>query len=138
MVDLTFRTLGAWGAGKGANLAPAEVDNNFWSLAQAIFDLQNDPAVPNGIASISVSGTQMTITLHDGTVLGPYTLPTLVMRWRGEWQPSTICSADVFTVPNRHPGAGRAHYRHGLRPGSLIPEPGPAGLPDVSARPMPR
>jgi hypothetical protein len=101
MVDLTFRTLGAWGAGKGANLAPNEVDSNFWSLAQEIFALQNNPAVPNGIATITVSGTQMTITLHDGTVLGPYTLPVLTFRWRGEWQASTgYAVLDVVTVAN--------------------------------------
>jgi len=100
-MDLTFRTLGAWGAGKGANLDPNEVDNNFWSLANAIFALQNDPAVPNGIASIAVSGTQMTITLHDGSVMGPYTLPVLTFRWRGEWEPgASYAELDVFTVTN--------------------------------------
>jgi hypothetical protein len=101
MDTLVFRTLGPWGPGKGGNLSAAEVDDNFWALAQAIFDLQNDPATPNGIASIAVSGTQMTITLHDGTVLGPYTLPVLTFRWRGEWLPSTIYEVlDVFTVAN--------------------------------------
>jgi hypothetical protein len=96
---IVFRTLGAWGAGKGANLTASEVDSNFWALAQAIFDLQNNPAVPNGIASISVSGTQMTIYLHDGTALGPYTLPVLTFRWRDEWTPATIYAAlDVVKV----------------------------------------
>jgi hypothetical protein len=99
MVDLTFRTLGAWGAGKGANLEPSEVDSNFWSLAQAIYDLQANPADPIGIATITVSGTQMTITLTDGTVLGPYTLPVLTFRWRGEWTPGTAYAVlDVVTV----------------------------------------
>jgi hypothetical protein len=101
MDPLVFRTLGAWGAGKGANLLAGEVDSNFWALAQAIFDLQNDPAVPNGIATITVSGTQMTIVLHDGTVLGPYTLPVLTFRWRDEWTPSTPYAVlDVFKVTN--------------------------------------
>jgi hypothetical protein len=68
-------------------------------LAQAIFELQNDPAVPNGIAAISVDGTQMTITLQDGTVLGPYTLPVLTFRWRDEWTPSTMYAVlDVVKV----------------------------------------
>jgi hypothetical protein len=101
MDPIVFRTLGPWGAGKGANLAPGEVDSNFWALAQAIFDLQNDPAVPNGIAAITVSGTQMTITLMDGQVLGPYTLPVLTFRWRDEWLPGTIYAAlDVVKVTN--------------------------------------
>jgi hypothetical protein len=93
MDPIVFRTLGPWGAGKGANLLPNEVDSNFWALAQSIFDLQNDPAVPNGIAAITVSGTQMTITLMDGQVLGPYTLPVLTFRWRDEWLPATIYAA---------------------------------------------
>lgn len=102
MTTLTFRTLGAWGAGKGANLEAVEVDNNFWNLAQDIFALQNNPAVPNGIATIAVSGTQMTITLHDGTVLGPYTLPVLTFRWRDEWQPNTSYAVlDVVKVTNQ-------------------------------------
>jgi Chaperone of endosialidase len=99
MDTIVFRTLGAWGAGKGANLLPSEIDSNFWSLVQAIVDLQNNPALPVGIASISVAGTQMTITLTDGTVLGPYTLPVLTFRWRDEWTPTTLYAVlDVFKV----------------------------------------
>lgn len=98
-MDLTYRTLGAWGPGKGSNLQPSEVDSNFWAIAQAIVDLETNPAVPNGIESISVSGTQMYITLTDGTVMGPFTLPVLTFRWRGEWQPNTsYAELDVFTV----------------------------------------
>src|SRR5262245_59101822 len=99
MPDLTFRGIGPWGAGKGANLTAPEIDGNFWSLAQAIYDLENNPQVPNGIAAITVSGTTMTITLHDGTVMGPYELPVLTFRWRGEWQPTTAYAVlDVVTV----------------------------------------
>jgi hypothetical protein len=98
MVDITYRTLGPWGSGKGANLQPSEVDANFYSLATAIVDLINNPESPNGIDSIAVSGTQMTITLQDGTVLGPYTLPVLTFRWRGEFEPNVYAVLDVFTV----------------------------------------
>jgi hypothetical protein len=98
-MDITFRTLGPWGAGKGSNLQPSEVDANFWSVAEAIVTLQNNPALPVGIASVSVSGTQMTITLTDGTVMGPFTLPVLTFRWRDEWQPlTTYAVLDVFKV----------------------------------------
>jgi hypothetical protein len=101
MDTIVFRTLGAWGAGKGANLTPTEVDSNFWSLAQAIVELQDAPADPVGIASITVAGTQMTITLTDGAVMGPFTLPVLTFRWRGEWTPMTLyAELDVFTVEN--------------------------------------
>jgi hypothetical protein len=102
MVDLTYRTLGPWGSGKGANLQPSEVDSNFYSLAQAIVNIQDNPEEPNGIYSITVSGTQMIITLSDGTVLGPYTLPVLTFRWRGEWGPyDSYAQLDVFTVTHQ-------------------------------------
>jgi hypothetical protein len=100
-MTLIYRTIGPWGPGKAANLLPAEVDANFWQLAEEIVTLQSNPAVPNGIESISVSGTQMTIYLNDGSVMGPFTLPVLMFRWRGEWQPSTsYAELDVFTVLN--------------------------------------
>ena len=96
-MDLIFRTDGAWGPGKGANLQAAEVDANFWSVATEILNLQDNPALPTGIQSITISGTQMTITLTDGSVMGPYTIPVLVMRWRDEWQPQTpYVQLDVF------------------------------------------
>src|SRR5580765_2295326 len=98
-MEITFRTLGPWGSGKGANLQPSEVDTNFWQLAQEIVNLQNDPAQPVGIAGISVSGTQMTIFLTDGQVMGPFTLPVLTFRWRDEWAPlTTYAGLDVFKV----------------------------------------
>jgi hypothetical protein len=98
MIDITYRTIGPWGPGKGANLQASEVDNNFWSAAVAIDALINDPPEANGIGAISVSGTQMTIVLNDGTVMGPYTIPVLTFRWRGEWNPSTpYAELDVFT-----------------------------------------
>jgi len=100
-VDLTFRSAGPWGPGKGANLQAAEVDENFWEVATEILNLQTNPALPTGIQSITLSGTQMTITLTDGTVMGPYTIPVLVMRWRDEWQPQTpYVQLDVFSVTN--------------------------------------
>jgi hypothetical protein len=100
-VDLTFRGLGPWGPGKGTNLQASEVDANFWSIATEILNLQNNPALPNGIASITVSGTQMTITLANGDVMGPFTIPLLTFRWRDEWQPNApYAELDVFKVTN--------------------------------------
>lgn len=101
MVDITYRTLGPWGSGKGANLQPSEVDSNFYAVAQAIVALETSPAQPVGIATITVSGTQMYIELTDGTTLGPYTLPVLTFRWRGEWEAGASYAAlDVVTVEN--------------------------------------
>jgi hypothetical protein len=99
VVDLTFRGTGPWGPGKGANLQASEVDGNFWELATHVLNMENNPALPNGIQSITISGTQMTITLSNGDVMGPYTIPVLVMRWRDEWQPNTPYTVlDVFKV----------------------------------------
>src|SRR4029077_4959667 len=115
MDTIVFRTLGPWGAGKGANLDAGEVDNNFWSLAEAIIALQNDPALPVGIASITVSGTQMWITLTDGDVLGPYTLPVLTFRWRGEYESGmTYAALDVFTVTAGNAFIDPATVRYGI------------------------
>lgn len=101
MADLVFRTSGAWGPGKGADLDPIEVDRNFFELASGILALQQNPASANGIAQITVNGTQMTIGLTDGTELGPFTLPVLTFRWRGEWLVDTgYFTLDVVKVDN--------------------------------------
>lgn len=79
-MPVTYRTAGAWGAGKGSNLTPAEVDGNFYQLAQDILAAIAGMETPNGIADITVSGSQMTITLDDATVLGPFTIPRIPFR----------------------------------------------------------
>jgi hypothetical protein len=98
MVDITYRLTGPWGPGKGSNLQPSEVDNNFWAIAQAIVDLETNPAVPVGIESITMSGSLMTIYLTDGSTMGPFPIPVLTFSWRGEWQPTTsYAELDVFS-----------------------------------------
>ena len=99
-MTLTYRTVGAWGAGKGSNLDASEIDQNFYDLAQAIVALQsNTLAAANGIASITVNGSQFSIFLTDGTELGPFTIPVLRFRWRGEWTGNTsYAELDVVKV----------------------------------------
>jgi len=98
MVDITYRLTGPWGPGKGANLQPSEVDNNFWNVAQALVDLETNPAVPVGIESITMSGSLMTIYLTDGSTMGPFPIPIATFSWRGEWQPTTsYAELDVFS-----------------------------------------
>lgn len=93
----TFRTAGAWGAGKGSNLTPAEVDTNFYDKETRITALEA-AGVGVGIDSISVSGNQMTITLTDSSVQGPFTLPSATFTAKGAWQPSTLYDAfDIVT-----------------------------------------
>ncbi len=90
----TYRTDDAlrWGTGKGANLAPAEIDLNFWDLDQRVDALEANPAEPVEIASITATGTQMTVHMDDGTTHGPLTLPTAVLRYRGDWTAATVYS----------------------------------------------
>lgn len=95
----TYRTAGVWGAGKGADLTPAEVDTNFYGHDQRIDNLENNPVMPVEISNINVVGSQLTIALDDGTVYGPYTLPRARMAWRGDWAPSTAYFGnDIFRV----------------------------------------
>lgn len=88
-----------WGAGIGRNLTAAEGDIRNWEIDQAILDLQTTRPQPNDIASITVVGAAMTITLTDGTPIGPITLPVAALHWRNEWAPFTVYELlDFVTV----------------------------------------
>jgi hypothetical protein len=105
MVDLVFRTddPSRWGTGLGTNLTAAQLDTNFWNIAQAILALQSDRPQPNGISAIDVvDETKIKFTLQDGTVLGPLPLPVLEFRWRGEYGfPTLYTTLDVITVEGK-------------------------------------
>lgn len=79
-MPLIYRTAGAWGAGKGSNLTPAEADANFYQLVQDIAAAAAAAGSPVGIANIIVSGSQMTVVLDDATELGPFTIPRAPFR----------------------------------------------------------
>jgi len=86
-----FRTTdnAKWGAGKGANLTPGEVDENFWDLEQRTAALEASPAEPVGIAQVTVTGSTFTIVLTDGSSRGPFNLPAAKFNLVGEWAPGT-------------------------------------------------
>lgn len=84
---LTYRTAGAWGAGKGSNLTPTEYDQNVYELAQAVAAAEG--IAPYQITEIEVINNQMTIHLDGGTSFGPYDLPVATFQWRGAWAPET-------------------------------------------------
>jgi hypothetical protein len=85
-----------WGDGKGANLVPGEVDQNFFNLAEAIAAVS--AIDPHEITSITVSGNQMAIHLDGGATFGPFTLPVAALRFTGAWLPLTLYQfADFFT-----------------------------------------
>lgn len=99
---ITYRTTGPWGAGKGSNLTPTEVDTNFKTLKDEIDALTGSPPTAVGISNIEVIGTQMKIFLSDGTSYGPYTLPYVMFHSRGDWAPDTLYSTlDLITVPQK-------------------------------------
>ena len=63
-----FRTTdnAKWGAGKGSNLTPVEVDENFWDLDQRTTALEASPPAPVGIAQVTVTGSTFTIGVRHG------------------------------------------------------------------------
>lgn len=84
---IIYRTPGAWGAGKGSDLDPPEVDANFYELAQEIQALAAKG--PAEIESVAVDGANMTFTLTDDTTIGPVALPVIYPTWRGNFTPET-------------------------------------------------
>jgi hypothetical protein len=96
---ITYRAAGPWGAGKGADLDAGEIDNNFYSIAQSIQDLIDNPPTPNNISSIEViNNNQLLITLDDYRTFGPFDLPIASFSDRGEWAAVTLYNyGDIFT-----------------------------------------
>jgi hypothetical protein len=91
---ITYRTAGAWGAGKGSNLTPAEVDLSFYDLHGRVDDLETNPPEPVEISNITQSGSQLTIHKADATEYGPFTLPTARYNHRGVWAAATYYAAN--------------------------------------------
>jgi hypothetical protein len=94
----------------GGPLNSTQVDENFRQLKGYLDALALEPGVTGrGIASISVTGDQMSITLTDSTVLGPFTLPALRTNPR-TW--STGLSAavlDTFIAPSSSANVGAGY-----------------------------
>jgi hypothetical protein len=100
MDHITYRTNDPtrWGNGHGSDLSAPQIDMNFWALFSLIQSLQDHQNVAGVISNISVQGSNLFITLGDGTVFGPFTLPTAHWNFRQDgWQPNTLYNAfDVF------------------------------------------
>jgi hypothetical protein len=98
---IVYRTSGAWGAGKGANLVAGEVDLNFYELAQRMTTVEGDlPDVAVSIAFFSISGTLFSVHLTDGSIQGPFELPVRAWTFRGEWLPATVYNVDDVVTAN--------------------------------------
>jgi len=78
-MPLVYRTAGVWGPGKGSNLSPTEVDENFRFLHELILSVQDATPEPDEISNI-VQNTPQTITIYmaSGATWGPFTLPRAV------------------------------------------------------------
>jgi hypothetical protein len=139
---VTYRTTGPWGAGSASDLPAATIDENFWTLVQEIITLTSEiSGSVVSIASATVVGNQLTFTLTNSAVLGPYTLPVAQWNWRGPWQPLTTYAiqdvitdnASVYLViwnhtsaatfnPGANDGLGHNYYALLLTiPGSALP-----------------
>ena len=105
-MSITYRTSGAWGPGKGSNLAPAEVDGNFYDVDQRISAFEDNPPEPIKPVSITLEGYNFTMGFDDGTILGPITMTYPVPQWRGDWTPSTLYNdMDYIIAPDGGFGA---------------------------------
>jgi hypothetical protein len=108
---IIYRTGGAWGPGVDANLAPAQVDGNFYDLDSRTKNLELHPVQPVQITSFQSVGNQLYIYMSDGSVQGPVTLPTQKWYFRGNWAPNTVYAIDdVFSGPDG--GAYIVTYDH--------------------------
>jgi hypothetical protein len=138
---IVFRTPGPWGAGKGSNLAAAEVDENFWELLSRLAYLEDHGGPPAvSIDYFSVNGSSLTIHMTDHSIRGPFQPPVANWRFRKEgWQPATFyVPQDVFAFngsaylvlfahlsaatfdPDANDGMGHDYY------GLLLTDPGDA------------
>jgi len=92
-----------WGIGKGSPLSALEVDENFYTLANKVKAIEDNPPTPVEIASFQVIGSQLKVFMNDGTEFGPFTLPTAQFVFRDEWQPDgyPYFELDVVSVIGR-------------------------------------
>jgi hypothetical protein len=137
-MTIRYVTTGAWGAGSGTELTPAQADENVYTLSLRLAALE-----AAGIdATITLVQSGSTVTFYaDGVSIGSITLPTSTWAHRGEWAAGatyfigdivTVTSNGVFLVTTEHvaasnfPGAGADYTR-------LYTFPNPAEVVSVSA-----
>lgn len=90
---------GPWGPGKQSPLTQAEFDGNNYGFETRITDLETNPPQPNDIIAITLTGSYLSMTQRDGTILGPVPFSPPMARWRNEWAISTAYVAfDFVTV----------------------------------------
>ncbi len=89
-MTILYRTAGAWGSGLGRKLTKAEVDGNFYTIAQELASLNSSiPTAARGIDHVTSSANTFSLVMTDASTEGPFTLPVVTNPYRGVWAPST-------------------------------------------------
>jgi len=100
-MPVIYRTDGAWGTGKGSNLAPAEVDGNFYDVDTRVTFIEDNPVEPITPTAINIEGGLFTMGLSDGSTLGPIVMTYPMPTWRGDWGPGVAYNEiDFFIAPD--------------------------------------
>ncbi len=100
-MPVIYRTDGAWGTGKGSNLAPAEVDGNFYDVDTRVTFIEDNPVEPIVPTAINIEGALFTMGLSDGSTLGPIVMTYPMPTWRGNWGPGVAYNEiDFFVSPD--------------------------------------
>jgi hypothetical protein len=98
---ITYVTDGDWGTGTGTPNTASKVDENFWTLWQAIQDAVSSAPQPVEISNFEVNGSQLMVYMSNGSSFGPFTLPTATFQFRGDYVPGeTFYELDIITVPS--------------------------------------
>ena len=72
---------------KGSNLTDDEVDGNFQSLEAGIRELEEGTFAPETLQDILIENGQLIIKGSQGTVFGPFDLPSAPLSIKGLWTP---------------------------------------------------
>ncbi len=98
---------------KGAPLTKAEFDGNFHDLDDRVTNIEDNPPEARSIEDIIAVGNSLIVQYNDSTEDGPFPLPTVTLRGRGDWAPFTVYLANdavqhagvVYVVPTAHTSA---------------------------------
>ena len=105
-MPVIYRTDGAWGTGKGSNLAPAEVDGNFYDIDTRLTGIEDNPVEPVVPIAINIEGSAFTMGLSNGETLGPIADHLSDADVAGRLDPSVAYNEmDFFIAPDGGLGA---------------------------------
>jgi hypothetical protein len=112
-MPIIYRTPGAWGAGKGSDLSPAEADGNFYTLEQQVQDLITNPPTAVGVSNIVVAGASVMFYMTDGGTFGPFPLPYVTFKIRAQFDSSVASSyAPLDLIPVSGVGLFLSRFDH--------------------------